>query len=80
MSRRKSRRRFLGATVINRASPDPHRAGHFDPHKFKDRHENALCKPVQRKARGRKIELPEKEETPSNVIELEALCRSVKGD
>ena len=51
---------------------------HFDPAKFKDRYEIALKKLVQKKARGGKIEAPEREEEPSNVINLmDALRQSV---
>jgi Ku protein len=51
---------------------------HFDPAKFKDRYEIALKKLVQKKARGGKIEVPERDEEPSNVINLmDALRQSV---
>jgi DNA end-binding protein Ku len=54
------------------------KAGHFDPAKFKDEYELALRKLVKRKAAGKTIEAPEKEDR-SNVIDLmEALRQSVK--
>lgn len=57
------------------------KAGHFSASKFKDRYEAALRKLVQRKARGKKIEAPEPEEAPSNVINLmDALRKSVEGE
>jgi DNA end-binding protein Ku len=53
------------------------KAAHFDPKRFNDRYETALRKLVKRKASGRKIEEPEPEEKPSNVVSLmEALRRS----
>jgi len=53
------------------------KAAHFDPKKFNDRYETALRKLVKRKASGKKIEEPEPEEKPSNVVSLmEALRRS----
>ena len=56
------------------------KAGHFDPADFKDQFEMELRKLVKRKAAGKTIETPEKEERPSNVIDLmEALRQSVKG-
>jgi Ku protein len=56
------------------------KAAHFDPSKFKDEYEDALKALVKRKAAGKKIELPEREERPSNVISLmDALKRSLKG-
>jgi Ku protein len=56
------------------------KAGHFDPATFKDEFEIELRKLVKRKAAGKTIEAPEKEERPSNVIDLmEALRQSVKG-
>jgi DNA end-binding protein Ku len=54
------------------------KAAHFDPRKFKDQYESALRKLVRKKAAGKKIEAPEPEEKPSNVIDLmDALRRSV---
>jgi DNA end-binding protein Ku len=54
------------------------KAAHFDPRKFKDQYESALRKLVKKKAAGKKIEAPEPEEKPSNVIDLmDALRRSV---
>ncbi|MGV7216126.1 non-homologous end joining protein Ku [Bradyrhizobium sp. UFLA05-112] len=56
------------------------KAAHFDPSKFKDEYEDALKALVKRKASGKKIELPEPEERPSNVINLmDALKQSLKG-
>ena len=56
------------------------KAGHFNPHKFKDQYENALKKLVRRKASGKKIEVAEPEEQKGNVIDLmEALRNSLKG-
>ena len=56
------------------------KASHFDPSKFKDDYENALKALVKRKASGKKIELPEPEERPSNVVSLmDALKQSLKG-
>ena len=56
------------------------KAGHFDPDQFKDEYENALKALVKRKASGKKIELPEPEERPSNVVSLmDALKQSLKG-
>ena len=56
------------------------KAAHFDPKKFSDRYETALRKLVKRKASGKKIEEPESEDKPSNVVNLmEALRRSVGG-
>jgi DNA end-binding protein Ku len=53
------------------------KAAHFDPRKFKDQYESALRKLVRKKAAGKKIEVPEPEERPSNVIDLmDALRRS----
>jgi DNA end-binding protein Ku len=54
------------------------KAGHFDPKKFNDQYETALRKLVKRKASGKKIEEPEREDQPSNVVNLmDALRRSV---
>ena len=56
------------------------KAAHFDPSKFKDEYEDALTALVRRKASGKKIDLPEPEERPSNVINLmDALRQSLKG-
>jgi DNA end-binding protein Ku len=56
------------------------KAAHFDPSKFKDEYEDALKALVRRKASGKKIEVPEPEERPSNVINLmDALKQSLKG-
>jgi DNA end-binding protein Ku len=55
-------------------------AGHFDPSGFKDEFELELRKLVKRKATGKTIEMPEREERPSNVVDLmEALRQSVSG-
>jgi DNA end-binding protein Ku len=54
------------------------KSGHFDPNKFKDQYETALKKLVRRKAKGKPIEPPAKQEEPSNVINLmDALRESV---
>src|ERR1700749_4853229 len=42
----------------------------FDPHKFKDKYENALRALVKRKAAGKTIDVCEKEDGESNVIDL----------
>ncbi|MGL9621916.1 Ku protein [Bradyrhizobium sp. U531] len=56
------------------------KAAHFDPGKFKDEYETALKALVKRKASGKKIELAEPEERPSNVVSLmDALKQSLKG-
>ena len=56
------------------------KAAHFDPSKFKDDYENALKALVKRKASGKTIELPEREEKPGNVVSLmDALKQSLKG-
>ena len=56
------------------------KAGHFDPSQFKDEFETELRKLVKRKAAGKTIETPEREERPSNVVDLmEALRQSVSG-
>lgn len=56
------------------------KAAHFDPSKFKDEYENALKALVKRKAAGKTIEVPEREEQPSNVVSLmDALKQSLKG-
>ena len=54
------------------------KASKFDPHKFKDKYENALKALVRRKAAGKTIEVPEEKEEESNVIDLmDALKRSL---
>ena len=56
------------------------KAGHFDASQFKDEFETELRKLVKRKAAGKTIETPEREERPSNVVDLmEALRQSVSG-
>jgi DNA end-binding protein Ku len=56
------------------------KAGHFDPSQFKDEFELELRKLVRRKAAGKTIEVPEREERPSNVVDLmQALRQSVSG-
>jgi DNA end-binding protein Ku len=56
------------------------KAAHFDPSKFKDEYEDALKALVRRKASGKTIEVPEREERPSNVVNLmDALKQSLKG-
>jgi DNA end-binding protein Ku len=56
------------------------KAGHFDPSKFKDKYEIALKALVKRKAAGKTIEAPSREEAPSNVVNLmDALRQSLKG-
>lgn len=55
------------------------KAAHFDPKTFKDEYETALRKLVKRKAAGKKIEVEEPAEKPSNVINLmDALRQSIK--
>jgi len=57
------------------------KAAHFDPSEFKDEYENALKALVRRKAAGKPVKLAEREERPSNVINLmDALKQSLKGD
>ena len=54
------------------------KASQFDPHKFKDKYEAALKALVKRKAAGKTIEVPEKKEEESNVIDLmDALNQSL---
>jgi DNA end-binding protein Ku len=54
------------------------KAARFDPDKFKDKYETALKALVKRKASGKTIEVPEKSEEPSNVINLmDALKQSL---
>ncbi|KJC49684.1 DNA repair protein [Bradyrhizobium sp. LTSP885] len=56
------------------------KAAHFDPSKFKDEYENALKALVRRKASGKPIKATEREEKPSNVVNLmDALKQSLKG-
>ena len=56
------------------------KAGHFDPSRFKDEFETELRKLVKRKATGKTIEVSEREERPSNVVDLmQALRQSVSG-
>lgn len=56
------------------------KAAHFDPSKFEDQYEDALKSLVKRKAAGKPIELPEREERPDNVVSLmDALKQSLKG-
>jgi Ku protein len=55
------------------------KAGHFDPEKYKDEYEDALKALVRRKAAGKPVKLPEKQETRGNVISLmDALKQSLK--
>jgi Ku protein len=55
------------------------KAAHFDPSKFKDDYETALKALVKRKAAGKPIKAEEREERPSNVIDLmDALKQSLK--
>jgi DNA end-binding protein Ku len=55
------------------------KAAHFDPSKFKDEYETALKALVKRKAAGKPITVEEREERPSNVINLmDALKQSLK--
>jgi DNA end-binding protein Ku len=57
------------------------KAAHFDPSKFKDEYENALKTLVKRKAAGKPVKIPEREEKPDNVISLmDALKQSLKGN
>jgi DNA end-binding protein Ku len=56
------------------------KAAHFDPSKFKDDYENALKALVKRKAAGKPVKAPEREDRPDNVISLmDALKQSLKG-
>ena len=55
------------------------KAAHFDPSKFKDDYETALKALVRRKAAGKPIRTEERDERPSNVINLmDALKQSLK--
>jgi DNA end-binding protein Ku len=54
------------------------KAGHFEPKSFVDRYENALKALVKRKAAGKPIEAPKREDQGDNVIDLmEALKQSL---
>jgi len=54
------------------------KAGHFDPSQFRDEFETELRKLVKRKAAGKTIKAPGREERPPNVVDLmEALRQSV---
>ncbi len=56
------------------------KAAHFDPSEFKDEYENALKALVRRKASGKPLKAAEREERPSNVVNLmDALKQSLKG-
>jgi Ku protein len=56
------------------------KAAHFEPDKYEDEYETALKALVKRKAAGKTIKEPEREEKPSNVINLmDALQQSLKG-
>ena len=56
------------------------KAAHFDPSKFKDDYETALKTLVRRKAAGKPVKAPEREERPDNVVSLmDALKQSLKG-
>ncbi len=55
------------------------KAAHFDPSKFKDEYEDALKALVKRKAAGKPVKVTEREEKPSNVVNLmDALKQSLK--
>lgn len=55
------------------------KAAHFDPSKFKDEYEDALKALVRRKAAGKPIKTPAREERPDNVVNLmDALKQSLK--
>ncbi|WP_166304077.1 Ku protein [Bradyrhizobium sp. 2S1] len=55
------------------------KAAHFDPSKFKDEYETALKALVRRKAASKPIKAVEREEKPSNVVNLlDALKQSLK--
>jgi DNA end-binding protein Ku len=54
--------------------------GHVDPSQFKEEFETELRKLVKRKAAGKTVEAPGREERPSNVVDLmEALQQSDRG-
>ena len=56
------------------------KAAHFNPSEFKDEYENALKALVRHKAAGKPVRVAEREERPSNVINLmDALKQSLKG-
>lgn len=56
------------------------KAAHFDPSELKDEYENALKALVRRKAAGKPVKAPEREERADNVINLmDALKQSLKG-
>jgi DNA end-binding protein Ku len=56
------------------------KASHFDPGRFKDEYETALKALVKRKASGKAVEPPKREQRPSNVVSLmDALKQSLKG-
>jgi len=56
------------------------KAAHFKPSEFKDEYENALKALVRRKASGKPLKAAEREERPSNVVNLmDALKQSLKG-
>jgi Ku protein len=56
------------------------KAAHFNPSEFRDTYESALKALVKRKAAGKPIALPEREERPGNVVSLmDALKQSLKG-
>jgi Ku protein len=56
------------------------KAAHFEPDKYEDEYETALKALVKRKAAGKTIKEPEREEKPSNVVNLmDALQQSLKG-
>jgi Ku protein len=56
------------------------KAAHFEPDKYEDEYETALKALVKRKASGKTIKEPEREEKPSNVVNLmDALQQSLKG-
>src|SRR5262249_46208310 len=56
------------------------KAAHFDPSEFKDHYENALKTLVRRKAAGKPVKTAEREERPTNVVNLmDALKQSLKG-
>jgi len=56
------------------------KAAHFDSSEFKDEYENALKTLVRRKAAGKPLKAPGREERPSNVVNLmDALKQSLRG-
>jgi DNA end-binding protein Ku len=56
------------------------KTAHFDPSKFKDEYEDALKALVRRKASGKPLKAPAREEKADNVINLmDALKQSLKG-